>query len=403
MSLSVTLPDVIAARQALHGVIHKTDLVPSRVLSDEGREIFLKSESLQQTGSFKVRGAYVKIAGLSPEERARGVIASSAGNHAQGVALAARSFGVPATIVMPEGAPLAKVTATRALGAKVVLHGTVYDDAYKHAMALQQELGAVFIHPFDDPLVIAGQGSIGLEILEDLPDVDTIVVPVGGGGLIAGIAVAAKAMRPKVRVVGVEAAGAACMGASVRADKLVTLTRAATIADGIAVKTPGERTFAICRALVDELVTVDDDEIAQTILFLMERCKIITEGAGAAPVAAIMGNKFHCGGKVVAILSGGNIDVTLLSNIIDKGLLKAGRRVKIRTVIEDKPGSLSRLLRIISDCEANVVSIQHDRAHLEAGIGYAMMELALETQDRDHVGRLLEAMEHHGLRPKINI
>lgn len=396
--MQVTLQDVIRARQVLHGVIHKTDLLPSRVLSDEGREIHLKSESLQQTGSFKVRGAYVKIAGLSERERERGVIAASAGNHAQGVALGARAFKIPATIVMPEGAPLAKVTATRALGAKVVLQGSGYDDAYKHALQLQQSSGAAFIHPFDDPLVIAGQGTIGLEVLEDLPDVDAIVVPVGGGGLIAGIAIAAKAVRPQVRIIGVEASGAASMGASMLAGRVMTLMSAKSIADGIAVKTPGALTYAICRDLVDEMVTVDDDEIAQTILFLMERCKIVTEGAGAAAVAAIMGDKFHCVGKVAAILSGGNIDVTVLSNIIDKGLLKAGRRVKIRTVIEDKPGRLNRLLKIISDCEANVVSIQHDRAHLEAGIGFAMMELVLETQDRDHVGRVIEAMDHHNFR-----
>lgn len=396
--MTVTLKDVYAAKRRLEGVIHTTDLVPSRVLSDETREIYLKSESLQQTGSFKVRGAYVKIASLSPEERQRGVIASSAGNHAQGVALAAQRFGVPATIVMPEGAPLAKVSATRALGAKVVLCGAVYDDAFRKAVELQQQSGAVFIHPFDDPLVIAGQGTIGLEILDDLPDVDAIVVPVGGGGLIAGIAVAVKAIRPEVRIIGVEAAGAASMGASIKEGKPITLMRASTIADGIAVKTPGELTFQITQALVDELVAVDDDEIAQTILYLMERSKIVTEGAGAAAVAAILGHKFHCHGKVAAILSGGNIDVTVLSNIIDKGLLKAGRRIKLRTVIEDKPGRLMRLLKIISDCGANVVSIAHDRADLEAGIGYAMLELVLETQDRDHVGRVVEAMEHHHFR-----
>ncbi|MDR3052070.1 MAG: threonine ammonia-lyase [Oscillospiraceae bacterium] len=394
----MTLQDIVTARHALRDVIHKTDLVPSRVLSDESRQVFLKSESLQQTGSFKARGAYVRLAALTEAERARGIIAASAGNHAQGVALAAAKFGVPATIVMPEGAPLAKVSATRALRARVVLQGAGYDDAYKHALALQQETGAVFIHPFDDPLVIAGQGSVGLEILEDLPDVDVIVAPVGGGGLIAGVAVAAKALRPQVRVVGVEAAGAASMGASLLAGRVVTLARASTIADGIAVRTPGQQPFAICRELVDEMVTVDDDEIAQAILLLMERCKIVTEGAGAAAVAAILGNKFHCAGKVVAVLSGGNIDVTMLANIIDKGLLKAGRRIRLRTVVEDKPGRLNRLLQIVSDCEANVVSIQHDRAHPDAGIGYAMMELMLETQDSDHVARVLQAAQAQGFR-----
>jgi threonine dehydratase len=397
-SLPVTLADVIRARQALHGVVHKTDLVPSNVLGGEGRAVYLKSESLQQTGSFKARGAHVKIAGLGDEERARGVIAASAGNHAQGVALAARHFGVQATIVMPEGAPLAKIAATRELGASVLLHGGGYDDAYKHAVSLQQETGAVFIHPFDDPLVIAGQGTVGLEILEDLPDADAIVVPVGGGGLIAGIAVAVKAMRPQTRIVGVEAGGAASMSASLQAGRVVTLAQANTIADGIAIKTPGAESFAICRALVDEVVTVDDDEIAQTILFLLERCKVVTEGAGAVAVAAIMGGKLSCTGKVAAVLSGGNIVVTVISNIIDKGLLKAGRRAKVDTVIEDKPGRLNRMLKVVSDCEANVVSIQHDRAHLDAGIGFTLVELVLETQDRDHVNRVVEALERQGFR-----
>jgi len=396
--MPITLADIVRARQALQGVVRKTDLLPSQVLSGGGREVYLKSESLQQTGSFKARGAHVKIAGLSEKERARGVIAASAGNHAQGVALAARHFGVAATIVMPEGAPLAKVAATRELGAKAVLHGGGYDDAFKHALALQQESGAVLIHAFEDPLVIAGQGTVGLEILDDLPDVDTIVVPVGGGGLIAGIAVAVKAMRPQARIVGVEASAAASMGASLLAGRVMTLAHANTIADGIAVRTPGAEAFAICRDMVDELVTVDDDEIAQTILFLLERCKIIAEGAGAAAVAAVMGGTFPCEGTVAAVLSGGNIDVTVISNIIDKGLLKAGRRAKIHTVIEDKPGRLNRLLKVVSDCEANVVSIQHDRAHLEAGIGFALVELVLETQDRDHVGRVVEAMEGQGFR-----
>lgn len=392
---TVTLQDVYAARTQLTGVAHRTDLVPSRMLSDETRKVYLKTESLQPTGSFKVRGAYIKIANLSEEERKRGVIASSAGNHAQGVALAAKNFGIPATIVMPEGAPLAKLSATRALGAKVVQHGATFDDAYEKSLELQKESGAVLVHAFNDPLVVSGQGTVGLEILEDLPDVDTIVVPVGGGGLIAGIAVAVKALRPEVRIIGVEAAGAASMMASIKAGHIVGLTRANTIADGIAVKKPGEITFNICKELVDEFVTVDDDEIAQTILYLMERCKMVAEGAGAASVAAIMGQKFHCYGKVAAVLSGGNIDVTMLSHIIDKGLIKAGRRVTLCTIIEDKPGRLGRLLAIIAECGANVVSILHERAKLEVGLGHTMVEIVLETQDKDHIDRVAEAMEAH--------
>lgn len=392
---TVTLQDIRAAEEKLKGIAYRTDLLPSTMLSDETREVYLKTESLQQTGSFKVRGAYIKIDSLNAEERARGVIASSAGNHAQGVALAAKAFGIPATIVMPEGASLAKLSATRALGATVVQHGPNFDAAFEYAQKLQQETNAVFVHAFNDPKIVAGQGTVGLEILEDLPDVDTIVVPVGGGGLIAGIAVAVKAIRPEVRIVGVEAAGAASMLESIRAGHVTSLSRTSTFADGIAVGRPGDLTFAICRDFVDEIVTVDEDEIAQTILYLLERCKMITEGAGAVSVAAIMGHKFHCYGKVAAVLSGGNIDVTMLSKIIDKGLIKAGRRLKFCTIIEDKPGQLGRLLSVIAENKANVISVRHERADLEIGLGYTMVEIDLETQDLDHVHRLTQAITTH--------
>ncbi len=269
--MSVTLGMILEARERLKGVAQRTGLVQFKALSDEQSQVYLKTEDLQNTGSFKVRGAYIKIASLSEEERACGVIASSAGNHAQGVALAAKAFGVPATIVMPAGAPLSKVKATRELGANVVLHGTVYDDAYAEACRIQQETGATFIHPFDDPMVIAGQGTIGLEIMDDLPDVRTIVVPIGGGGLASGVAAAVKMLHPNVRVIGVQASGAAGMKASMDAGHVVALPSAKTIADGIAVKKPGELTFALCSKYLDEIVTVDDDEIAQAILFLMER------------------------------------------------------------------------------------------------------------------------------------
>ncbi len=329
--MAFTLGMILEARERLKGVAQRTGLVQFKALSDEHSQIYLKTEDLQNTGSFKVRGAYIKIASLSEEERACGVIASSAGNHAQGVALAARAFGVPATIVMPAGAPLSKVKATRELGANVVLHGSVYDDAYAEACRIQQETGATFIHPFDDPMVIAGQGTIGLEIMDDLPDVDTIVVPIGGGGLASGVASAVKMLppeRPGDRAC--RAAGAAGMKASIEAGHVVSLDTAKTIADGIAVKKPGELTFALCSKYLDEIVTVDDDEIAQAILFLMERGKMVAEGAGAAPVAAIMNRKFDVSGKVAAVISGGNIDVTMISRIIEKGLLRAGRMTKLR-------------------------------------------------------------------------
>lgn len=396
---NVTLGMVLEARERLKTVVRRTDLVPSRVLSiPDEREVYLKTENLQHTGSFKVRGAYNMISQLTPEQRAHGVIASSAGNHAQGVALAAQAFGVKATIVMPEGAPLAKIAATRELGAEVVLHGLVYDDAFARAQELQRETGATFIHPFNDPLVIAGQGSVGLEIMDDQPGIDTVVVPVGGGGLIAGIAVAIKSLWPRVRIVGVEAAGAASMARSLEEGHPITLSGAHTIADGIAVKTPGTTTYALCEQYVDEIVTVDEDEIANAILMLLEKCKIVAEGAGAVSVAALIHDKFDAHGKVACVVSGGNIDVTTLQRILDKGLMKAGRLAQVCTVIEDRPGRLHRLLAVVSDAGANVVSIRHDRTNMESGIGMAMLELTLETHHQQHLEEVLRIMTENGYR-----
>ena len=394
--MSVTLGMILEARERLKGVAQRTGLVQFKALSDENSQIYLKTEDLQNTGSFKVRGAYIKIASLSAQEREAGVIASSAGNHAQGVALAARSFGVPATIVMPAGAPLSKVMATRELGANVVLHGKVYDDAYEHARQLQKETGATFIHPFDDPMVIAGQGTIGLEIMDDLPDVNTIVVPVGGGGLASGVAAAVKMLHPNVRIVGVQASGAAGMKASLDAGHVVALDSAKTIADGIAVKQPGSLTFDICRQYVDEVVTVDDDEIAQAILFLMERGKMVAEGAGAAPVAAIMNRKFDVSGKVAAVISGGNIDVTMISRIIEKGLLRAGRVSKLRILMQDRPGQLELVSHIIGKGGANVMAVHHDRTDVDLDIRDAILEITMETQDRAHARRIIEALREAG-------
>ena len=394
--MSVTLGMILEARERLKGVAQRTGLVQFKALSDEQSQIYLKTEDLQNTGSFKVRGAYIKIASLSEEERACGVIASSAGNHAQGVALAAKAFGVPATIVMPAGAPLSKVKATRELGANVVLHGTVYDDAYAEACRIQQETGATFIHPFDDPMVIAGQGTIGLEIMDDLPDVRTIVVPIGGGGLASGVAAAVKMLHPNVRVIGVQASGAAGMKASMDAGRVVELPSAKTIADGIAVKKPGELTFAMCSRYLDEIVTVDDDEIAQAILFLMERGKMVAEGAGAAPVAAIMNHKLDVSGKVAAVISGGNIDVTMLSRIIEKGLLRAGRVSKLRIILQDRPGQLEQVSRIIGGNGANVMAIHHDRTDVDLDIRDAILEITMETQDREHAQRVIAALREAG-------
>ena len=394
--MSVTLGMILEARERLKGVAQRTGMVQFKALCDEHTQVYLKTEDLQSTGSFKVRGAYIKIASLTPEERGCGVIASSAGNHAQGVALAAKAFGVPATIVMPAGAPLSKVMATRELGATVVLHGSVYDDAYAEACRLQKETGATFIHPFDDPMVIAGQGTIGLEIMDDLPDVNTIVVPIGGGGLASGVAAAVKMLHPNVRVVGVQAAGAAGMKASLEAGHVVELDSAKTIADGIAVKHPGELTFALCRQYLDEIVTVDDDEIAQAILFLMERGKMVAEGAGAAPVAAIINRKLYISGKVAAVISGGNIDVTMLSRIIEKGLLRAGRVSKLRILMQDRPGQLEQVSRIIGSNGANVMAVHHDRTDVDLDIRDAILEITMETQDRAHAGRIIQALREAG-------
>lgn len=395
----VSLGMVLEARERLKAVVRRTDLVSSRVLSIPGvRSVFLKTENLQHTGSFKVRGAYNMISHLSQEERERGVIASSAGNHAQGVALAAAAFGIKATIVMPEGAPLAKIAATSDLGAQVVLHGSVYDDAYRHALALQKETGAVFVHPFNDPLVIAGQGSVGLEIMDDMPDADAVVVPVGGGGLISGVAVAVKLLHPNVRVIGVQAAGAPSMRDSLAAGHPVELSGAHTVADGIAVKCPGELTYDLCSRYVDEIVTVEEDEIANAILTLLEKCKIVSEGAGAVSAAAVLHEKFDAKGKICCVVSGGNIDVTTLQRILDRGLMKAGRLAQIRTTIEDRPGRLSKLLTVISEAGANVVSIQHDRTNLESGVGTALLELTLETHHRQHLDEVLQRMTENGYK-----
>lgn len=396
--MSLTLGMILEARERLKGVAQRTGLVQFKALSDEESQIYLKTEDLQSTGSFKLRGAYIKIASLSSEERACGVIASSAGNHAQGVAMAARMFDTPATIVMPAGAPLSKVKATREMGANVVLHGTVYDDAYAEACRIQQETGATFIHPFDDPMVIAGQGTIGLEIMDDMPDVRTLVVPIGGGGLASGVAAAVKMLHPDVRVIGVQAAGAAGMKASMEAGHVVELDSAKTIADGIAVKKPGQLTFELCSRYVDEIVTVDDDEIAQAILLLMERGKMVAEGAGAASVAAIMSRKFDVSGKVAAVISGGNIDVTMISRIIEKGLLREGRMTKLRILMQDRPGQLEQASRVIAAAGANVMAVHHDRTDVDLDIRDAILEITMETQDREHAQRVIRALRESGFQ-----
>lgn len=400
--MDISLNDLEEARRCLSKVAYKTGLVHNTTLSEmSGNSVYLKTENLQKTGSFKLRGAYNKIAHLTDEEKKCGVIAASAGNHAQGVAMGATAFGVKSTVVMPEHAPLSKVSATKNYGAEVVLYGDVFDEACAEAVRIQKETGATFIHPFDDKEVIAGQGTIGLEILEDLPDVDIIVVPVGGGGLIAGVAVAAKKINPDVKIIGVQTKNMPSMLKSLEKGQLTTIDGLPTIADGIAVKTPGKLTFEITQKYVDDMVTVDEDEIANAILLLLERAKVVSEGAGASPVAAILNRIDVKDKKIVAIVSGGNIDVNMLSRIIDKGLVKDGRKVFLDTLIPDQPGTLWRLLRIVAETGANVLSVTHKRSVQDVSIGYAQVELELETANKEHVNKICKILKQKNYKYRL--
>ncbi len=397
MKQAVSLADIQQAYSILAGVVHHTPLDRSRTFSEmAGCDVYLKLENMQKTGSFKIRGAYNKIQSLTPAERAKGVIAASAGNHAQGVAFAARTAGIKGTIVMPEVAPLAKIIATRGYGAEVILSGAVYDEAFQKAKEIQKESSQVFIHAFDDPAVVAGQGTIGLEILNALDDVSAIVAPIGGGGLIAGIATAVKELAPHVKIYGVQAQGAPAMYMSKRAGVLKTTSDAVTIADGIAVKVPGDLTFAIIDQYVDDIVVVDDEAIAGTILMLLERAKLMVEGSGAVGLAAVLNHKIPAKGRIVNVISGGNIDVNFISRIIERGLVKAGRRVKISTLVVDRPGALHRLLTIIAKSRANVIHVYHDRVERNVPLGQAVVEISLETRDAIHTDEILKSLRQEG-------
>ena len=394
----VTIADIWEAYKLLKPRLHHTPLAPSRTLRDiTGADIYLKAENMQRSGSFKVRGASYKISRLSKEEYSSGVIAASAGNHAQGVAIAAAQYNISCTIVMPETAPLAKVTATQGYGAEVVLHGFTYDDAYQYCLELQQETGATFIHAFDDPDIIAGQGTLGLEMLSDLPDADALIVPIGGGGLIAGITIAARALRPSIKIIGVQAAGAAGCRASLDAGELRTLPSVATIADGIAVKRPGTLTFPIIQNLVDDVVVVNDEEIISAVLLLMERSKMLVEGAGAAGVAAMLSGVVKLDGKRVLVpLTGGNIDINLVGRFIEHGLAAAGRYFVIHTRLTDRPGELMRLLGIISEMRINVIDVRHQRISSRLPIMQREETLTLETRDRGQCEQLLQRLRAAG-------
>lgn len=395
--MMVTLDRVYAAKRVLDDVVRSTDMILAKNLCPDA-DIYLKTENLQITGSFKVRGSYFKISRLSAEEKARGVIACSAGNHAQGVALAAAKNGIKSLICLPEGAPISKVEATKKYGAEICMVKGVYDDAYNKAIELRDEKGYSFIHPFNDPDVIAGQGTVGIEILEQLSDADAVIVPVGGGGLIAGVAYTIKQLNPGCKVYGVQAAGAPSMERSLCDGEIETLSKMQTIADGIAVKTPGDLTFDMVQKYVDGIYTVNDDEIALAILTLMEQQKLVSEGAGAVPVAAVMNGKIPdiAGKKVCCLVSGGNIDVTILSRVIERGLKMGGRTANITIALSDKPGQLSGVSSIIAEQDANVVSVNYDSSDLDMNITDCYLKIGVETRNYSHIEQIKQALTQAG-------
>ncbi len=395
MEKTVTLEMIQEAREALKGT---TELTPVVTSSRLGNNLYIKTENLQKTGSFKIRGAFNKIRSLSPEEAARGVIACSAGNHAQGVALSATRLGIKSVICMPDGAPILKVEATRNYGAEVVLVPGVYDDAAREAERLSKEKGYTFAHPFNDPYVIAGQGTLGLEILEQVPDVEQIIVPIGGGGLISGVAVAVKSMRPNVKVIGVQAATVPSMFVSRRNGEITTVKDGATIADGIHVLTPGDLTFKLVQEYVDDIVTVSEDEIAAAIVGLLEGPKTVAEGAGATTVAAYMFHKVDTSLKTVALVSGGNVDITTLSRIITKGLQKTGRICQFTMKLQDKAGNLARLLNCVAEKGANVLNIAHEREDAKTEVNSCVVTLTLETRNEDHIADIRAYLNANGYR-----
>ncbi len=393
----VTLADIEAAALALRGVVRRTPVEPCRALAERiGGEVHLKYENRQRTGSFKLRGAYTRLSRLGPDERARGVVAASAGNHAQGVALAARLLGIRAQVFMPQGAPLPKLEATRGYGAEVTLAGTTVDEALVAAAEQARRTGAVLVHPFDHPDVIAGQGTLGLELLEQCPQVRTVLVAVGGGGLVSGVAAAVRALRPDVRVVGVQAAGAAAFPPSLQAGHPVRLEAMATMADGIAVARPGELTFPLVRDLVDEVVTVGEEQISRALLLLLERAKSVVEPAGAVGVAALMDEAIgpRLAAPVVAVLSGGNIDPLLMLRVIRHGMASAGRYLQLRLRLPDRPGALAALLALLAAQGANVLEVEHVRNGPQMSVDEVELGLRLETLGHAHSAQVLAALDH---------
>ena len=396
----MTIRDIEQAAARLSSVVHSIPVSSSSTFSEmSGAELYMKCENLQKTGSFKVRGAYNKIAKLVRQGGVSEVVASSAGNHAQGVAYASNALGIRSTIVMPSGAPLAKIAATEGYGAKVVLHGDCYDDAYQKALEIQETTGAVFVHPFDDEDVIAGQGTIALEILRDIPTVDAVLVPAGGGGLLSGVALGLKQINPRIQVVGVQAQGADAIVRSFKAHKPVSTDSSKTIADGIAVRTPGKLTLDLIGKYVDEMVTVSDDEIAEAILLLLERTKMVVEPAGAASLAAAINHKVNLGGKrVVCLLSGGNIDMGFIQKIVEKGLLARGRQLQFHTVLPDTPGTLCHITGLLGRAGANIIMLQHDRRHSDLHLGETVLQVACEVGGAEHGKQVLKLLEENGYK-----
>ena len=394
--IGVSRDDISLAQKTLEPILHKTGLIESQFFSREyGNRVFLKPENFQVTGSFKIRGAYYKISKLSEEEKSRGVIAASAGNHAQGVGYAAQMLGVKATIVMPETTPIIKVEATKKFGVQVVLHGDTYDDACRKARELEEENGYVFVHPFDDIDVMLGQGAVALEVLKELDNVDKILVPIGGGGLISGIAMAAKMLKPGIKIIGVEPEGACCIARSLDENKVTELKKVDTMADGVAVKKPGDLTFEVIKEFVDEVVTVSDSDILEAILLLMERHKMITEGAGALSVAGL--KKLASEDKnVVCVISGGNIDISTISAIINRALVARGRQFCFTVNLPDKPGELLNVAKILADLRANVIKLEHNQSKVMDRFKLVQLEITVETNGHDHVRQIQTELKRHG-------
>ncbi|MBM4761890.1 threonine ammonia-lyase [Bacillus sp. B15-48] len=399
----VSYNEVVNAYEKMLGIVHKTPLDYSKTFSKyANNEVYLKLENLQKTGSFKVRGSYNKMISLTKEEVQKGVVAASAGNHAQGVAYSSNLLNIPCTIVMPKGAPLSKVQATREYGANVELQGTVFDEALEYAVELKKQTGAAFVHAFDDKAIINGQGTIGLEILKQLPEVDAIVCPVGGGGLIAGIAAAVKEQHPSIKIYGVQAAACTSMEQSLKEQKPVLVDSSPTMADGIAVKRPGLHTFQLVQRYVDAMVSVDEMEIAQTMLMLLERNKLLVEGSGAVALAALLYQKVPLQHKkVVPVISGGNVDVSFISRIIERGMVEAGRFVRFSTILNDKPGNLEKFLGVVTEKNGNILDVSINHMGENIYPGYAQFLLSVETKNREHIEEIFTAFQKKGFTTDI--